>query len=76
MCKAVFQHVDVIVALLSATKTFSRSEKRGDRNKSFLLSAATFNILRFGMISNNQAVSSKTKKKVNSVCMHMALLEC
>ena len=70
MCKAVFQHVDVIVALLSATKTFSRSEKRGDRNKSFLLSAASFNILRFGMVSNNPAVALWCVRTLTQIVSH------
>ena len=70
MCKAVFQHVDVIVALLAQTKKFSRSEKRGDRNKSFLLLAATFNVLRFGMISNNQIVALWCIRTLTQIVSH------
>lgn len=70
MCKAVFQHVDVIVALLAQTKQFSRSAKRGDRNKSFSLLAATFNILRFGLVSNNQIVALWCIRTLTQIVSH------
>ena len=70
MCKAVFQHVDVVVALLAQTKQFSRSAKRGDRNKSFSLLAATFNILRFGLVSNNQIVALWCIRTLTQIVSH------